>query len=166
MLYHYAEVKAIAPEVFKTWKYIDANSFLRLALANHRLVSVVIWGIVSGVVWLLLLRAWWATPADYRNSRRHLAWALALCWTPILAPQCAIYDATLLIPSVLLTISALRHSASCNHAPLTPTFQAILVFLYLTPWFSQWVAVSLGIQLMTLAISAFGVYLLALAEQG
>lgn len=165
MLHHYAEVKAIAPDVFKTWKYIDANSFVRLAFGNHRL-GLVIWGIISGVIWLLLLRAWWPLRGDYRDSRRLLAWALALCWTPILTPQCAIYDATLLVPSVLVTISVLRHSTSGTNTRLTPTLHAMLACLYLTPWFSQFIAVRLGIQPMTLAVSAFGAYLLALAEQG
>ncbi len=102
-----------------------------------------------------------------------LAWAAALACTPILSPHCAIYDTIFVIPAVMLTANFLATQrgtstdtlAADTTTWLTPTFAALVVLLYLTPWFTLPLARLCHAQVLTLVLAALGLYIARLAQQ-
>ncbi len=159
LLLIYAKVKNIAPEAFRTFKYVDVTSFMRLLTPNQTTLSVLVPVAVSVVILLVLIYFWWTSDGKW-TPMGQLSWATALAWTPVLSPQCAIYDVTLLVPSVLLMASALKCCEPGFVAQPNEALRALVVLLYLTAWFTQSVAVASGIQVISLVLGAIGGYAL------
>jgi hypothetical protein len=149
----------------RTWKYVDINSFSMLLAGG---VNWVRWGLVLlfvGIMVPLMLRVW--TKADSeRETDRSLVWALTIAWTPVLNVYLGIYDTILIVPSVLIAADVLYRKAADGQAALPPTFNYLLVLLYLVPWVTQPVARLTGVQLYTLVLAAFGFYLAGLSGRG
>jgi len=158
----YAKVKSIAPEVFQTHKYVDLASFMRLLTSNQTTLLPVVSAAVSVAVLSVLAYFWWTSDGKWSTMEK-LAWASALAWTPVLSPQCAIYDVTLLVPSTLLMFSALSCYDPACVSQSKETLRSLVVLLYLISWITQPVAVATGVQIITIAIIAIGVYALRIA---
>jgi hypothetical protein len=139
----------------RTWKYLDVNSFARGLAGTHTILRWIIVGAVASCVLPWLLHIWWRI----RKSDERLkssSWALTLAWLPVLNIYVGFYDAALVVLSVMLATEQLY-----RRSPRLPlSYRLLLMTLYVTPWFSQSIARNTGIQLYTLVIAVWGVYLL------
>lgn len=135
----YAEVKRLAPESLRPWKYVDLQSAMYPVFYHPSLWVSVLLAVLVLVGAVLLLRTWWRA-TDWR-----VAWASALIWTPVLSPHFAIYDTVVLIPAALLLVSAGN------------TLRPWTAIVYVTAWFTQPVAMLFGFQPLTLALSIAGI---------
>jgi len=138
----------------RSWKYVDINAFMRLLLPHHTHTR---WAITAAFVLLaipFIVSAWWRLRGE---SQRLLLWALTLTWTPVLNIYMGIYDSTILVlPGLLLLAHFYRAGLRASSMPFT--FRCFLVIVYLSPWFTQGIAMIIGVQIYTLAVAAFGIY--------
>ena len=184
LLAHYAAVRRDAPETFDHWKYVDFAIFVQRIIPHP---PAALWWVLAGLgcaaAGVMARLAWQAgrerTTASTAEADTagvpglQLAWAAALACTPILSPHCAIYDTIFVIPAVMLTANflALRRVPSTGgHGAdatmwLTRPFAALVVLLYLTPWFTQPLAKICHIQMLTLVLAALGIYIACLAQR-
>jgi hypothetical protein len=144
----------------RSWKYVDINFFMRLLLPNHTNVRWAMVAIIVLAVVPFLVAKWWRL-RDERQLR--LVWALTITWTPVLTLYMGIYDSTILVLAALL-LTAEFYSAGYRADSLPFVYKCFLVALYLSPWFTQNIALIIGVQIYTLAIAAFGIY--QLKERG
>jgi len=140
LLAYYAEVKRLAPESLKPWKYVDLRSAVYPLFYHPPLWASILLAFLFTAGTTLLLRTWWqsAKGGDWRTT-----WASALIWTPVLSPHFAVYDTVLLIPAAFLVAPSIRP----------------LALIYLAAWCSQSVAQFIGFQPLTAAIVLFGLTL-------
>ena len=145
----------------RSWKYVDINFFMRLLLPHQTYVR---WAIVAIIVLVLIpfiIAKWWRLKEE---SHRLLLWALTLTWTPVLTLYMGIYDSTILVlPALLLTAEFYR--AGYSSASLPFAYRCFLLALYLSPWFTQNIALITGVQIYTLVVAAFGIYQLRFANE-
>lgn len=145
----------------RSWKYVDFNFFMRLLLPNQTYVR---WTIVAIIVLVLipfLVSKWWRLRGE---EQRRLLWALTLTWTPVLTIYMGIYDSTILVlPALLLTAEFYKSGYTSDSLPFA--YRCLLLALYLSPWFTQNIAMLTGVQIFTLVIAAFGIYQLRSAHE-
>lgn len=145
----------------RSWKYVDINFFMRLLLPNQTYVR---WTIVAIIVLVLipfLVSKWWRLRGE---EQRRLLWALTLTWTPVLTIYMGIYDSTILVlPALLLTAEFYKSGYTSDSLPFA--YRCLLLALYLSPWFTQNIAMLTGVQIFTLVIAAFGIYQLRSAHE-
>ncbi len=142
----YAEVKRIAPESLKPWKYVDLRSAVYPVFYHPSAWAAILTAVLALAAAAILLRTW------LRCKDQRLAWATALAWTPVLSPHLAVYDAVVLIPAVFLAAAAGKFS---RRLALSATI------VYLTAWFSQAVSAMAGVQPLSIAIVLLGLCLCA-----
>lgn len=102
----------------------------------------------------LLVRAWWLRRRSVK-ANREADWALAIAWTPVLNLYLGIYDVTLIVVSALLLAAWQLQKGN-----LQLEAKIIFLLLYVTPWLTQPVAQATGLQLLTVVLTAFGLYVL------
>lgn len=145
----------------RSWKYVDLNFFMRLLLPNQTYVR---WAIIAIIVLALipfLVFKWWRLRGE---EQRRLLWALTLTWTPVLTIYMGIYDSTILVlPALLLTAEFYKAGYTSDSLPFA--YRCLLLALYLSPWFTQNIAMLTGVQIFTLVIAAFGIYQLRSAHE-
>lgn len=138
----------------RLWKYVDVNAFMRLVLPNHAQLRLIITGILVLIVVPFLISSWWRLR---RESQRQLLWALTVSWTPVLNIYMGIYDSTILVlAALLLTAEFCREGIRPSSLPFT--YKCLLLAVYLTPLFTQGIAMAVGIQIYTLAVAALAIY--------
>jgi hypothetical protein len=145
-------------EFFRTWKYVDLLSFLRLLLGSPTALTHTIAASIAIPGIAILAAAWWRLDRSTPEARS-LLWAAALTATLILNPHVGIYDTVLVIPGLLLTADVLRGRTGGR---LTPGFKAILVLVCLTPFITGHLARLVGFQAFTPVLAATVVYQMAL----
>jgi hypothetical protein len=135
-------------EAWHQAKYVDILAFSHLLLANWPALAdlAAISVAVFAVVWLGL--AWWKSHGSGANR---LLWAATLCFTLVVNPYAPIYDAVLIVIAVALVASERAAPASW------------LLALYMIPWITQAFAEFLHLQLMTLVVAGFGIWLKEIA---
>jgi hypothetical protein len=141
-------------------KFIDLNSFLKL-LGVPTIVSLAMLACVGLIV---LKEVWRARPRDAQHAQRllPLAWASVITWTLVLNVYVGVYDSVLLIPSIVLTCSALLRRTSDNGRNLPLRLRCLLLVTWLLPWVSGLLARDFGVQPFTIALLILGVYQLKL----
>ncbi len=139
---------ATAGEAWHEAKYVDLLAFFHLLLGNQAILESVatIFAALIALSWLGL--AWWRSDGAMNRP----LWAATLCFMLVANPYVPIYDAILIVIAVTL-VAANGRAAS-----------GWLLALYLVPWVTQSFAEFLHLQLLTLALSGFGIYALQLAE--
>lgn len=139
VLTNYAHATVGGPMTFRTWKFVDVMSFCRQLGGGG-------WWALAPVlaVWPLwcLVEGWRARPADATSL-----WAGTLTLTLVLNLYVGIYDCVLVVLAVMLTAARFSHR----------TDRLLLALVYVTPWFSQYLARETNIQLFTLVLLALGV---------
>jgi hypothetical protein len=134
-----------ADEAKRQAKNVDVLAFSHLLFANWPTVAG-IFSIVAAMVALGWLgRAWWGSGSSGMDMR---LWAATLCFTLVISPYVPIYDAILVVIAAAL-------AASVRQAPA-----GWLLLLYLVPWVTQSFAEFLHLQLMTMALAGFGIWLI------
>ena len=119
MLLFFTDASTGAATVLKSWKYVDVNSFFRLLLNNHTYLRWIATGAAFLLVLPLLLRFWRKTSRKSENDQ-NMVWAFTLTWTLVLNLYVGIYDATLVVLSVLLTTNVFYRQVSNHHCELPP----------------------------------------------
>lgn len=156
-LLYFTSASTSAASGFRSWKYVDVNSFFRLLLSHH---SNLRW-ILTAASFLFglpfLLRIWWQGDLQKRDEQ-DVVWALTICGTLVLNIYVGIYDSTLLVLSVLLTTDVLYRRADNTQSSLPTSYKFILLLLYVVPWITQPVARLTGLQLLTLVLALLGSY--------
>ena len=146
----------------RSWKYVDINAFMRLLVPQHTRIQ---WAITAAIVLLaipFLVSAWWRLRGD---SQRWLLWALTITWTPVLNIYMGIYDSTILVLAGLL-LTAEFYRAGLRGSAMPYAYRVLLVMVYLSPWFTQNIALMIGVQIYTLAVAALGIYQLRSMRAG
>lgn len=145
----------------RSWKYVDINFFMRLLLPHQTYVRWAIVAIIVVAVIPFLVSKWWRLRT---KEQRRLLWALTLTWTPVLTLYMGIYDSTILVlPALLLTAEFYKAGYRSDSLPFA--YRCLLLALYLAPWFTQNIAMLVGVQIFTLVIAAFGIYQLRSAHE-
>ena len=136
---------AATAEAWHRSKNVDILAFSHLLFANWPAVADVVAISVAVIALGWLGRAWWRSDSA-RIDRR--LWAATLCFTLVINPYVPIYDAILVAAAVALVASEGQALAGW------------LLLLYLVPWVTQSFAEFLHLQLMTVALAGFGIWLL------
>jgi hypothetical protein len=144
-------------EAWHQAKYVDMLAFFHLLLGNQAVLAgaVSIAAAVLAVSWLGL--AWWRSDGSTRSDSSTMdrpLWAATLCFTLIVTPYAPIYDAILVIVALALVAVDLRKGLAIW-----------LLALYLVPWVTQSFAEFLHLQLMTVVLVGFGIWVTTVAEK-
>jgi hypothetical protein len=154
----------------RLWKYVDLNSFFRLLLGGHSLLSSLLIGVVAVVPLAVLARAWWQFDRTDRN-RRDLLWAATFTFTLVLNLYVGIYDTIVSVLAAVLTAAffstrgvwrvesegwsgAAGPAVSCPSA----TLRFLLLMLFLVPWVTQPLARATGVQIYTVLLLGIGAF--------
>ena len=137
MLKHFSLITAQTPN----WREIDGLSFFlpffRRPIACGLLLAM------AAIALPFIFKAWSRNPET--------AWSHAITWTMVLNFYVLLYDSTLVILAVLISVSALRKT-------LPIAYRWLLLVLFLAPWLQTDFAKSYGFRPMTIALIAFGCY--------
>jgi hypothetical protein len=129
------------------WKYVDLNSFFRLLLRGMPTVHWLVFALAAAVPVGMLVPLWWRMGhADFRSQQ--FVWAATLAGTLIINLYVGVYDSILIVPAVLLAASL----------PLAASFRALLLAIYVVPWFTQPLARHTGFQLYTMVLFVATLY--------
>ena len=144
--------------IYRTWKYVDILSFSRLLFGTISPIILVLIVVPSLVIIMQSIKYWWKIN-DLGTNSQELLKASVITFTCIINLHFAIYDTVILVLSVFLTVNVLyRNAKDKNSTDLPPLFEFLLVSIYVTPWISQSVARSSGLQIVTLFIAIIGSY--------
>ena len=144
---------AASAEAWHLAKYVDIVAFSHLLFANWPAMAdgaAITVGAIA-VSWLGL--AWWRADGSGQNSfsADRPLWAATLCFTLVVNPYAPIYDAILVVAAVALMASARQALAGW------------ILLLYMVPWVTQSFAEFLHLQLMTVALAGFGIWVMEIA---
>lgn len=131
-------------EAWHLAKYVDLLAFFHLVLPSMAKLSGAVC-LALGIGLLSWLGFVWTRSG---NSLDLHLWAATLCFTLVVNVYAPIYDAVLLVPAIALAKSA--------NLPI----RAWLTALYLVPWLTQSFAEFLHVQLLTLCIVMFGIWIM------
>lgn len=155
-LLYFTNASTSAVSGFRSWKYVDINSFFRLLLGDYPYLRWTLVAAVFVILLPLLLRVWWKEKRK-RPKEQNLVWALTLSWSLVLNLYLGIYDTTLVVASVLL-MTDVYYSHGEGEQMLSPTYKVILLLVYLVPWITQPIAFFTGVQLYTMVLASLGIY--------
>jgi alpha-1,2-mannosyltransferase len=139
---------AASAEAWHLAKYVDIVAFSHLLFANWPAIAdgaAITVGAIA-VSWLGL--AWWRSDGTVDQP----LWAATLCFTLVVNPYAPIYDAILVVAAVALIVSARQALAA-----------GWILLLYMVPWVTQSFAEFLHLQLMTVVLAGFGIWMLETA---
>jgi Glycosyltransferase family 87 len=149
---------------FPMWKFIDLNNFLGSLMGHQAVIRGALF-IAGGLLMLpWLVRLWFKYDHNNRDQQA-LLWSSTLTSTLSLNYYIGLYDAVLAVPGVMLTTDILCRRVGGIKTALSPGLRYLLALLYLVPWFSQHMARSIGLQPLTLVLTAVGVYQVTLARR-
>ncbi len=149
--------------IYRTWKFVDMNSFFQPLSGAHSYVRWAMLLAVGSVAIPIIIKAWWRTN-NHRGEARNLVWAATLTWTLVINIYVPIYDTVIIVISVLLTTNALCQHTNNIRLALTPNFKFLMLMVYLVPWVTQTIALATGFQLYTLVLASLGVYQLGMIK--
>jgi hypothetical protein len=146
----------------RTWKYVDINSFFRLAVGGNLLVR---WALVltSAMVMLPILAQTWLKFYSAHVTGQSLIWALTITWTLVLNLYVGIYDSILVMIGVILTIEYLYRNE--DRQSREPAAVYVFALIFITPWFTQTIALTAHVQIYTLALAILGIYQITLFQK-
>jgi hypothetical protein len=149
--------------VIPTYKYVDLNSFLRLLSGGPSPVVWVLLPLMLAVPLGYLAAAWWRINRGGAVYRRQV-WAATLTWTLLANLYVGVYDSVLVVLAALGTAGVLSRPGKGFEPSRAPGFVLLLLLVYMGPVLSQYLALSVGLQLYSLILLAFACYQLALAR--
>lgn len=123
---------------------IDAYSFF-VALTRGSAWAPFLFLALTVAILPFVIKAWRVQPEN--------AWATAIAWTLVLNFYVLMYDASLLVLSVVLFVGTLRE--------VTHGLRWLLIALFLLPWIETATARTFGFQPITVALIVFGCYQIA-----
>jgi hypothetical protein len=129
-------------------KYVDITAFTRLLTKCAPRAALAVFFVAALPLAAVLGRRW------SQNRNHELVWATAISATLVVNVYTPIYDATLVVIGIMLTISGLWRNATPNNR----SWLLILVFaIFIAPWECAAIAVATRVQVMTLLFTALGI---------
>jgi hypothetical protein len=138
--------------VLRLWKYVDFSSFFQTVCGGRSKAEMMILILVTGMIAAGLAVLLWKS-AKCGRPAQSLAWASTLTWTLLLNVYVPVYDSVLATIAVVLTLGALEE-LEWNTAMRWAIF--LSVFLCVASWKTDAVAISHGIQLLTILLAVCG----------
>jgi len=145
----------------QTWKYVDIASFLRLLFGAGSQWAFAIALILAAAPVAALALAW-ARSKNRTGPAADLLWAATISWTLVFNTYVPVYDTSLAVLAMLLTVGALYRSALPKAKPGPErgsdihAFQALAIALYVGAWFTQIAALAIHVQIFTLLLACAG----------
>src|SRR5580698_106556 len=137
-----------AGEAWHRAKYVDILAFCHLLFVNWPAVAGIASMVVSAIAVGWLGQAWWRSDRSVVDGR---LWAATICFTLAFNLYTPIYDTVLVVIAMALVVAERQAVGGW------------LLALYLIPWVTQSFAEFLHLQLMTLALAGFGIWLMEIA---
>jgi hypothetical protein len=137
-----------AGEAWHHAKYVDILAFCHLLFIHWPTVAGIVSMVVGAITVGWLGRAWWKSGRSVIDRR---LWAATICFTLAINLYTPIYDTVLVVIAMALVVSERQAVGGW------------LLALYLIPWVTQSFAEFLHLQLMTLALAGFGIWLMEIA---
>ena len=143
--------------VFRTWKFVDLNSFFKLLGAPSEWTMIVLLGTAGVIGWMVLGHARRVSHVVAQSPDDGLLfWALVLAWTPVANLYTGVYDSVLSAGSVLLMLAVQARRPSSSSAGV-----GWAIALWTVPWFSGLLAMHTGVQMHTLVLLGYAIYVSA-----
>jgi hypothetical protein len=139
---------AAAGEAWHHAKYVDILAFCHLLFIPWPTVAGIVSMVVGAITVGWLGRAWWKSGRSVVDKS---LWAATICFTLAINLYTPIYDTVLVVIAMALVVSERQAVGGW------------LLALYLIPWVTQSFAEFLHLQLMTLALAGFGIWLVEIA---
>jgi hypothetical protein len=141
------------------WKYVDLNNALRMLCGGRSSAVTALFLMCSLIPFTMLAKSWWRWPL-LGPSQQQWLWAATLAWLPVLNLYVGIYDSIFVVQSILLAAGMLLAERRADR----PLIDSGVAYWALTiagsAWFSQHLARVSGVQVYTLALIGFGLFLL------
>lgn len=135
----------------RIWKYVDFNHFYRLLLGDSVYQRVAFLATIAIISFSLLIPAWWKSPAVGKDQSK--LWARTLCLIPLINLYVGVYDSILVVLAVIILTEWILNQTTEQAGSLFRTGWAYwLLALAIVPWFSQYFAQAMGLQVYTLIL--------------
>jgi hypothetical protein len=144
------------------WKFIDLNFFFRTLFGKPTLIGKALILAISAAPLVCLSLSWW----QYNRSdhdRRRLLWASTVTWTMVINVYMGIYDAILVVLSVLWT-AEIFYRPDLKTAQRFSTFKLLIFVVIVSAWLTQPIARFTGFQIITPILFALAAFQLRLAR--
>lgn len=141
-------------------KLMDLKSLLMLQDWGTGWRGTLVLAVFTCLVGFFLLQLWWKASGNDKRLNA-LCWATTVTWTLVLNLYVPIYDTILVVISAVITAGALRQFPT---GAMNRWFAICTASMLATSWFTVPLAAKTGVQLLTLAISAFGILEVILAR--
>jgi hypothetical protein len=177
----YGRQAAGSEAFFRTWKFVDLNSFTKLLLGQQTGWAAVCLLIVIALIAAPLAYRLWRGSASGLSLRAD-AWASAIAGSLVVNLYVGVYDTVLLVPAIwLIAEAALAQKTPTITLPRSTTrlssskfgggnngnaVRMLLIVAFVAPWFSQSLAMHIGLQPFTLVIAAVAAFPLVRFIQG
>lgn len=129
------------------WKYVDITSFTTLLTRCAPWIAMAVFVAATLLVAATLGRRW------RYNQARELAWAAAISATLVVNLYTPIYDATLVVLGIMLTIAGTRMANENTRSEFLLLFLAI----FCVSWVSASLAIATRVQCTTLLFMVLGI---------
>lgn len=126
---------------FPFWKYVDITAFTSLLTKGPPWVPLAIFAVAAIVAAATLGKRWW------QNRNPELVWATAISATLVVNLYMPIYDATLAVIGIMLTISGVWWKATHS---ARRWLLILLLAIFVVSWESVPLAMATRVQFMTL----------------
>lgn len=132
--------------------YVDWSSFSHLVPGGRSRIGLAILfcSTAATATWLAFLL--WRSARSARPVQ-YLAWAATLTWTLLLNVYVPIYDSTLVVIAIILTLAALM---DLKRTVATGWIVFLSVLIFAVSWVTVAIAVSHQIQLLTVVVAVLG----------
>jgi hypothetical protein len=146
------------PGTLKRWQFIDLYSFSCNLLRGEFQIAFLIFTGISTVVAVWMATLFWKAAPETRSTQS-LVWSNALTWTLLFNVYVPIYDSTLAIIGLILTIGELGRRPSMGWMIFLATLISAL------SWKSESIAQRYGVQPLTVMFLILGLWQLTLLHR-
>ena len=135
------------------FRLVDLSSFSHLVHGGRSWPALVV---LCGFGCSAFFFLFWMWVRSSRQSApwNSLLWAATLTWTLLLNVFIGIYDSIVIVPSLVVTAGVLRH---ISPGPIRRAFTILWMLTLAGSWFTVMLAMTTGVQLLTLLYAALGV---------
>lgn len=142
----------VAASLLERWQYVDLRSSFAAVAGGGSGVEIACLIAVIGASALSLAFLMWRS-TRYNRPAQWLMWASTLTWTMLLNVYTPVYDSVLVIPALILTVGALRNFGWRSSASW---IKGVALIIFAVAWFSESLARTHQIQLLTAILLVFG----------
>ena len=133
--------------------YMDLPAFSGMLAGARTLPGMLMIGIPACIALALLIRMWWLS-AEQGSLPRNVAWAATITFTFVLNAYAPLYDTSIAIIGVVITVGVLLR---CPNSTLWNSFSTTWLIIFGLSWFTIAIADATGVQLFTLLFGVLGI---------